>query len=108
MSFSFDEINAEVVCFVEACRAKISDNFIYAAFTPEENGFLMTFALESESADDREAITDIETDFEVMHDRCPDFRVEVIVAPKRPFPPPFPARVTWVRKRDWSGDGVAG
>jgi len=103
MSFSLDEINAEVVCFVEACRAKISDNVVYAALTPEEQGFLMTFALESDNASDREAIADIETDFEVMHDRCPDFRVEVVVASEQPYPPPFPARVTWVRKRDWPG-----
>ena len=104
MSLSLDEINAEVVCFVEACRSCISGNVLYAALTPEGDGLLMTFALEHESASDRELIEDIETEFEVIHDRCPEFRVEVLVAPENPYPPPFPARVTWVRKTDWPAE----
>lgn len=103
MAYSLDEENREVVFLVQACLAEISGNFLYVALTPEEGGLLLTFALESESAEDRESIEEIETNFEVMHDRVPEFRVEVKVAPQDRAPPGHPARLIWVRKRDWSG-----
>ncbi|WP_029922256.1 hypothetical protein [Nevskia soli] len=104
MGFSLEDINGEVVHMVQACRALISQNFLYVAITPEEGSWLLTFALESESASDREAIEDIETNFEVLHDRAPEFRVEIKVAPRDPAPPGYPARLIWVRKREYPAE----
>ncbi len=102
VAYSLDAMNREVVFLVQACLAQISENFLYVALTPEEDALLLTFALESENESDRESIAEIETNFEVMHDHVPEFRVEIKVAPENPSPPRG-GRLIWVRKRDWSG-----
>lgn len=91
-------MNGEVLSLVQACLGEISQNFRYIALIPAGDGLVLTIALEHEDPEDREAIEDIATDFEIAHDDSVPFSVEVLVGPSPPYPPPHPARVVWVRK----------
>ena len=102
MTYSLDEENREVVFLVQACLTQISQNFLYIALTVQDP-LLLTFALETDSDSDREAIEDIQAEFYAMHDDDPDIQVEVRVGLES-APPPSDARLIWVRKREWHAE----
>lgn len=102
MSFTLDEMNREEVFLVQACLSRISNNFLYVELVPEGEGLVIRIGLEREDAEDREAIEDIETYFEIAHydiGRETPFRTEVVIAPQDRYRADKNGRTIWVRKR---------
>jgi hypothetical protein len=100
MHIDTDRQNREIVQFVQACRAELSRNVIYAAIGFIQNRLVVVFALEQESVEDREAIEDVLTEFESLHAGPIDVDVDVRILGKdcKVDPPDTPFFSTYVRK----------
>ena len=93
--------NSTSMALVQAMLGAVSPNFRQVNLCREDDEWILSFFLESDSEEDREEIEHITVQFEAFHDRPVDMKIEITVGSEELSFPEGPGRAVY-RRREYS------
>jgi hypothetical protein len=99
---ALEEWNLETVNVTQALLGSISSNYRMITMDHDGRGWVFSFVLDHEDAEDREEIEDFATEWEALKDRPTPCKIVVQIEPGVLTCPSPPARVVYRRREAFS------